>query len=107
MFAQQINARTVVQLPEFRTTFLRSTPDNSLDFIYLDSSHDYENTKMELELCFKALKPGGVLLGDDWHDDPNHRHSGVARAVREVLETGPHTSLFQPKDCQWGVKCIK
>lgn len=34
--------------------------------IYLDSAHEADETFLELQHCWSLLKPGGVLMGDDW-----------------------------------------
>lgn len=43
--------------------------------IYLDSSHERDETFLELELAWAALAPGGVMFGDDWEywipEDPD------------------------------------
>ena len=36
------------------------------DVIYLDSAHEVDETLLELQNCWNLLKPGGVLMGDDW-----------------------------------------
>jgi predicted O-methyltransferase YrrM len=37
-----------------------------IDFAYLDSAHEAGETFLEMNLYFDILKPGGVLLGDDF-----------------------------------------
>jgi Methyltransferase domain len=59
-----------------------SFPDHALDWIYIDGDHTYESVKGDLETYYRAVKPGGLLAGDDygtvgWWDD------GVTRAVDE------------------------
>lgn len=41
-------------------------PDNSLDFVYIDSSHVLQETLEEMKLWFPKLKPGGILSGHDY-----------------------------------------
>jgi predicted O-methyltransferase YrrM len=36
------------------------------EVIYLDSAHEPDETFTELKLSWRILKPGGVLIGDDW-----------------------------------------
>lgn len=103
-FDQEIRAGIVVPVVEFSTTFLITAPKGSFDFVYLDSSHSYEETLAELSLVAPLLSQMGVLLGDDWHDDPTHRHYGVARAVNEYTNAGKCQHLFTPSMNQWGVK---
>lgn len=55
-------------------------PDEYFDFVFLDSSHDYEMTKVEILLWWRKLKMGGVLAG---HDAIGIE--GVGRAVIEMI----------------------
>ncbi len=59
--------------------------EEPLDWIYLDASHKYEPTLAELRAIVKFLKPGGLILGDDWSADPYHVHHGVMRACHTFL----------------------
>lgn len=68
---------------------LRNMPDASLDWAYIDTSHQYDHTMQELELLKAKVKAGGAICGDDWREDPNHRHHGVCRAVRAFLAREP------------------
>jgi hypothetical protein len=54
--------------------------DNFFDFVYIDTSHLYEETKMELEICFKKVKSGGLISGHDYNP---HTTPGVVQAVNE------------------------
>lgn len=40
--------------------------DASLDFVYLDASHDYANVAQDLRVWYPKVKPGGVLAGHDF-----------------------------------------
>jgi hypothetical protein len=40
--------------------------DNSLDFVYIDADHTYENVKKDLEMWWKKVKVGGLLCGHDF-----------------------------------------
>ena len=45
-------------------------PDNSLDFIYVDGfAHTGQEGGQTLADWFSALKVGGVMAGDDYHED--------------------------------------
>jgi SAM-dependent methyltransferase len=48
----------------------------SVDFILVDGSHEYEDVLADLRAWYPKLKPGGVIAGDDW------RNRGVNTAVR-------------------------
>jgi hypothetical protein len=59
--------------------------DEPLDFAYLDASHSYASTLAELRALERQVKPGGAILGDDWHPDPASAHHGVFRAVQDFV----------------------
>ena len=40
--------------------------DDSLDFVYLDAAHDYENVKADIAAWLPKLKKGGTIAGDDY-----------------------------------------
>ena len=73
--------------------FLSDLADGALDWAYIDSSHMYGHTVKELELLIRKVKPGGIIAGDDWQTDPQHRHYGVCKAVRE-FESAGHLKLI-------------
>ena len=56
------------------------------DWVYLDTTHEYEHTLTELQIL--GRKVSGVIMGDDWRDDPNADdcNAGGARAVRRFCE---------------------
>lgn len=56
--------------------------DNSVDLVFVDGDHHYEQVKRDLENYWPKLKAGGVLLGHDYQSTP---HPGVKRATDEVF----------------------
>lgn len=56
--------------------------DNSLDFVFLDSSHQYEPTKFEIKNWYNKLKDGCYLSG---HDYTSVENPGVRKAVDEMI----------------------
>ena len=61
-------------------------PDGYFDWVYLDSSHDYEHTVQELEILRTKVRRGGLITGDDYHEDPAHQHHDVYLAVRDFCQ---------------------
>ena len=53
--------------------------DNSVDLVFIDAAHDYENVKNDINAWYPKVKPGGILAGHDktW--------PGVVKAVNEFL----------------------
>jgi Methyltransferase domain len=81
--------------------WLAGQPDESLDWVYLDSTHSYEGTKQELALLERKLKDRGLILGDDWQDDEGHPHHGVCVAVNEFLRHSDFKVIVCGRKAQW------
>ena len=62
-------------------SFLKSIPDNSLDFIYIDTVHSYDQTQKELQESYRTIKNGGLICGHDYCE----MFSGVIQAVQEFI----------------------
>lgn len=56
--------------------------DESLDFVLIDGSHQYEDVLNDIKAWLPKVKPGGVLAGDDYN------WTKVERAVKEVFDVG-------------------
>lgn len=61
-----------------------------LDLIYIDSSHKPFQTLLEATVCFELLKPGGLLLFDDY-DFANP----VVQEVRQAVD--PFLAIYGDK----------
>jgi hypothetical protein len=84
---------------------LAGFPDAYLDWVYVDSSHEYQHTCQELALLHHKVKPTGVIAGDDWQSNPNHGHHGVCRAVREFIESAGYELVYSSdEDKQWAIR---
>jgi hypothetical protein len=81
--------------------WLAAQPDRSLDWVYLDSTHNYEGTKRELELLDYKIKDTGLILGDDWRIERNHIHHGVCLAVNEFVKAGNFELILAGDKSQW------
>jgi hypothetical protein len=58
--------------------------DGSLDFVFIDGSHEYQDVKDDIRAWLPKIRKGGVLAGHDYY--PLHpEFSGVNQAVEEVL----------------------
>lgn len=54
--------------------------DGYLDFVFLDSSHEYEPTKAEIRAWYSKVKDGSKLSGHDYFG-----HEEVFKAVKETI----------------------
>lgn len=53
--------------------------DESLDFVYIDAAHDYENAKADIQSWLPKVRKTGIIAGDDYG------WAGVAKAVKEIF----------------------
>jgi len=56
--------------------------DESLDFVFIDASHEYEDVKNDILAWLPKVKKGGVIAGHDYSD----AWPGVVNAVHEVFD---------------------
>lgn len=66
------------------TEFLSNTRDEMFDYIYLDTTHGYEDTLQEIQYAWPKIKQGGYLMGHDFsltYKCNSSWYFGVDRAV--------------------------
>jgi hypothetical protein len=61
-----------------------SFKDRSLDFVFIDASHEYADVKADILAWAPKVKIGGILAGHDYHEDQAY-NPGVYKAVNELL----------------------
>lgn len=83
---------------------LKNFPDNYFDWVYIDSSHNYEHTKVELKILLQKVKQDGIIAGDDWRPDVTHRHHGVFKAVNEFIVEHNYILIHADEsNLQWAI----
>lgn len=60
--------------------------DSYFDWVYIDGNHQYEFVKADLETYYPLVKPGGLIVGDDYAM-PGWWGDGVERAVNEFIRS--------------------
>ena len=59
-----------------------ATKPEKLDWIYVDGDHSYEGCLRDLENSLKVVKPGGIIMGDDYYwKHARYGKEGVTNAV--------------------------
>ena len=59
------------------------------DIVYIDAGHEYESVKLDIDIFWSILKPGGFMLFDDY------AWSGVIKAVDEhAAKVGGELAVF-------------
>jgi hypothetical protein len=71
-----------VELHRGRAEDYLATTDRAFDFIYIDTSHDYETARRTIDLAVTRLEKRGLVGGDDFSDEGTW---GVARAVGDAF----------------------
>ena len=56
--------------------------DKSLDFVFIDANHTYEDVKADIRAYLPKIKDGGVIAGHDYCAD----WPGVIQAVKEMFD---------------------
>jgi predicted O-methyltransferase YrrM len=59
--------------------------DESLDFVFIDASHEYEDVKKDIQTWLPKVKKNGVLAGHDYYVGGYDHFPGVKQAVDECL----------------------
>jgi len=92
----------IVQLYGNSLEFDFSTYLGKMDMVYVDGAHDYEAVRIDTINAMKMIKPGGVVLWDDFADYGDQ--NDVTRAIldlipgREVIQVDhTHIALHRTK----------
>jgi hypothetical protein len=88
------NEPRIVKIKKMSNEAYKDIPDESLDFIYIDGCHKYENVLEDLTNFYPKIKKGGFISGHDW----NYYWDGVIQAVMEYFKRQPIT-VYQ--DSSW------
>jgi hypothetical protein len=107
VYRRELEAGSVMVIPDFGANFLSGCPEDHFDWIYLDASHRYEQTLAEIKAARRCIKSDGVLIGDDYDPDPNSRQHGVYRAVNEYVAEKSRDSLVLDSRRQWAIRVTK
>jgi len=70
----------IIPLRMFSLEAAEQFEDESLDFVFIDASHDYENVKADILAWLPKMKKTGVLAGHDYEGE-------VQRAVDDVFSS--------------------
>jgi len=57
--------------------------NETVDFVFIDASHEYEDVLADIKAWWPKIKKGGTLAG---HDYNSPTHPGVTKAVNEVFD---------------------
>jgi len=72
----------------------------SMDMIFLDTDHELTHAAMELDLCDKVLKRGGVILV---HDTLAPAYADINKAIAQFMERHKKTYRFYEVGTRYGL----
>lgn len=83
--------------------WIETVEPGTLDWVYVDSTHQYESTLAELNALANVLADDGVILGDDCWPNRAHHHYGVYRAVRDFVRAN-NFEMLEIAGGQWAAR---
>ncbi|MDH7516026.1 MAG: class I SAM-dependent methyltransferase [Bacteroidota bacterium] len=84
------------------STVLRSFPERTFDWVYIDADHRYETVQRDLEAARAAVKPDGYIVANDYtsYDPLGMLKYGVVEAVNAMCRDHGYEILafaFEPR----------
>ena len=86
-----------VVLPVTSVEAAEEMKSGSLDMVFIDAAHDYENVRNDIEAWYPKVRQGGLIAGHDWQ----HKFPDVQRAVTSQFNA-LHVQVFS--DSVWAVR---
>lgn len=74
--------------------------DKSLDFVFIDANHTYEDVKKDIAAYMTKIKDGGIIAGHDYCED----WPGVVQAVTEMFNGEANIEL---EEVSWWIEVDK
>lgn len=73
-----------------------------LDFVFIDANHAYESVRIDLDVWWEKVRPGGLVCGHDYRG--RGRKAGVKRAVDEFASECGYNVETRPGLIWWFIK---
>ena len=59
-----------------------------MDWVYIDTNHQYQCISREIDLSVKKVRRGGYIMGHDYFSNPQAWGTSIIRAVNERIQNG-------------------
>jgi len=105
-FAAEIAAGRVHVHPVSFAEYFASIPDRTLDWVYVDGSHSYDDVSRDAWQAWPKIRGGGILCGHDFAIRPDVWGTGVCRAVIELIQNraGTLIALSNERMGDWAMR---
>jgi len=77
---------------------VKKIPNSSLDFVYIDAAHDFDNAIIDIIKWSPKVKHGGIVAGHDYIDRTHHYQYGVIEAVNSYTKSHNIRQWFLTRD---------
>jgi len=100
-FKNEINDKVIELNNGYSTEVLKTFKDNYFDWVYIDTSHNYEDTIKELNLSKNKVKRNGIITGHDYITRSSSLgiKYGVVEAVNEFCVKDNWKLIFLTLEC--------
>lgn len=100
---ERLKPYNVKIIKKYSVEAAQDVADGSLDFVYIDAAHDYENVLKDLEAWVPKVRIGGIVSGDDFYQGRSGG-MGVMRAVTEFTNDTRRKHQYDIKLTNWDPK---
>jgi len=73
-------------------------PGRSLDWVYIDAGHSYDEVKADFEAWYSKVRSGGIVSGHDYGDNDC---IGVKQFIDEYIQLHPDVKMNFTTDDFW------
>jgi hypothetical protein len=77
----------------FSTEAVKLFADNSLDFVYIDGNHEFQQVTNDIAEWSKKVRPGGIVSG---HDFQRHSKGRYVCHVKDVVLAWTYSHRIRP-----------
>jgi len=99
---QRLKGKNIIWKKVPSLTAVETIKDKSLDFVYIDGAHDFDNVMMDIIKWVPKVKKKGIVAG---HDYVASRTDGVVKAVDAYIETNGIKNFYLTRNlkelCTW------
>jgi predicted O-methyltransferase YrrM len=93
IFLKNMGDRKFIPIRKLSTEAAKEFTNESLDVVFIDMSHEYEDVKIDLDTWLPKVKTGGYIAGHD------RSWPGVKKAILEKFNHNKKRLYSLPGDC--------